>query len=641
MTSAGPPIRGSVGIGLRSTLGLLGVAVLLSVAAAFTADGGAVLRGVVGVGAVVAVVLGIHRNRPPAAWAWRLIAVGLSLWVLGDMLWDWLTWRGIDVPANTHWADLLYLSGYVVLGVAFVALVRARSGTRSRDGIMDGSILAVAGVILVWVLLVAPQQAGGTATIDTLILGAYPLADGLLIAAVAWLVLTPGRRCLSMYLLGGALLLVFGADVFWNLGVRFGESWDVWLNPLYPIAYALIGLAVLHPSVIELSTPGPSVEQRIHPARLVFLGIALFVGPLVTLASDGTFGTADLMVTGCSLVVAGFVVARFVSLVQDNERAHAATTASERRFKLLASSAPVGIYEVGPDLRITYANAEGSRLFGRDIVGEKALSLLDQVDPADHDAIIRATNRVLAGEPAVAEFRMHAIDETHRWVSWHGVPVVQGHDGVPLALASTLDITALKEAEAVLARQATHDVLTSLPNRRLLAEQLAGALGRLGPDSGTGTVALMFIDLDRFKLVNDLLGHDAGDSLLVQIGQRIRAALRPHDIVARFGGDEFVALLEHVASRTELTEIAARLIAAVETPVALPDGTIDVGASIGIAIARGPSDDPDALMRDADVAMYRAKSMGRGRYEFFEPRHITDPDDDAAVAGRTSTTERP
>jgi diguanylate cyclase (GGDEF)-like protein len=121
----------------------------------------------------------------------------------------------------------------------------------------------------------------------------------------------------------------------------------------------------------------------------------------------------------------------------------------------------------------------------------------------------------------------------------------------------------------------------------------------------------MFIDLDRFKMVNDLLGHDAGDALLVEIGHRIDATIRATDTVARLGGDEFVVLCEEPGQREDLALLAGRILEVVEQPVT-------IGASVGIALA-SPADDPDALLRDADAAMYRAKANGRGRYEFFSP----------------------
>ena len=130
----------------------------------------------------------------------------------------------------------------------------------------------------------------------------------------------------------------------------------------------------------------------------------------------------------------------------------------------------------------------------------------------------------------------------------------------------------------------------------------------------------MFVDLDRFKLVNDVLGHDAGDALLRTAAARLRNAVRAHDMVARFGGDEFVVLMQHVADRGELHDVAQRILdaIAVADPGRRRARPTSAPAS-GIATASGPDDDPDALVRNADAAMYRAKEHGRGRYEFFRP----------------------
>jgi len=182
--------------------------------------------------------------------------------------------------------------------------------------------------------------------------------------------------------------------------------------------------------------------------------------------------------------------------------------------------------------------------------------------------------------------------------------------------ASTLDITALKEAEEALAQQAMHDSLTGLPNRRLLFDRIVGAQQRLRRHPGS--VAVMFLDLDRFKLVNDLLGHDAGDELLVEISTRLSNTLRASDTVARLGGDEFVVLLEGVESRDDLAAIASTIVDAVEQPIVFGNGEMSVSASIGIAISRACDADPDALLRQADAAMYRAKSLGRARFEFHD-----------------------
>jgi diguanylate cyclase (GGDEF)-like protein/PAS domain S-box-containing protein len=169
---------------------------------------------------------------------------------------------------------------------------------------------------------------------------------------------------------------------------------------------------------------------------------------------------------------------------------------------------------------------------------------------------------------------------------------------------------------------ALHDTLTDLPNRALAVERLDAALGRLR--ASEAMVAVLFLDLDRFKIVNDGLGHDTGDELLVAVGRRLAASVRRNDTVARFGGDEFVVICEDLTEMHQVEELADRAIRALSEPFALERSEVVVTASIGIAVTRRPSDRAASLLRDADAAMYRAKSLGGARYELFDQAMHTE-----------------
>src|SRR5215218_9300170 len=175
-----------------------------------------------------------------------------------------------------------------------------------------------------------------------------------------------------------------------------------------------------------------------------------------------------------------------------------------------------------------------------------------------------------------------------------------------------------------LQHEALHDALTGLPNRTLFLDRLEQALRRArrrGPDSGA---AVLFLDLDRFKVVNDSLGHHAGDELLQSVALRLDAALRPGDTVARMGGDEFTVLLEEIGDPREATVVAERVLATLAEPFPIAGRELHVSGSIGIALA-GPEVDPEELIRDADVAMYRAKAEGKARHAVFDAhmhRHV-------------------
>jgi len=178
------------------------------------------------------------------------------------------------------------------------------------------------------------------------------------------------------------------------------------------------------------------------------------------------------------------------------------------------------------------------------------------------------------------------------------------------------DIAERERGEDELARRALHDPLTNLANRMLFMDRLSHALA--GLDRRPGAVAVLFLDLDRFKVTNDSFGHEVGDQVLSIVAERVRSVLREGDTPSRFGGDEFVVLCENVEGERDAIRIAERMARAVGQPIRFDDGEVVVTTSMGIALARGSSDYPEGLVRDADAALYRAKEHGRNRYELFD-----------------------
>jgi diguanylate cyclase (GGDEF)-like protein len=178
------------------------------------------------------------------------------------------------------------------------------------------------------------------------------------------------------------------------------------------------------------------------------------------------------------------------------------------------------------------------------------------------------------------------------------------------------DLTERMELMKQLEQQALHDALTGLPNRRLFVERLHQALARL--ERKDHWVAVLFMDVDRFKVVNDSLGHDVGNQLVVALGERLKGLLRPQDTVARFGGDEFALLCDDIDDEQHVESIAERIIENLKAPIALDDHQLVVSTSIGVALTKDPRAHAEALVGDADAAMYRAKDQGRGRVELFD-----------------------
>jgi diguanylate cyclase (GGDEF)-like protein len=184
------------------------------------------------------------------------------------------------------------------------------------------------------------------------------------------------------------------------------------------------------------------------------------------------------------------------------------------------------------------------------------------------------------------------------------------------------DASERKAIESDLRHRALHDTLTGLPNRTLLEDRLRGAIGRSGRDGRTVTV--FFIDLDGFKAVNDSLGHAAGDEVLTGVGGRLAAVASAQDTVARFGGDEFVVVLEHDRPPEWIKDFADRLRAVFNEPIQAGRHLMPITASFGVASACGGNPSPESLLRDADAAMYKAKQTGGDNYAIFDNAMIDD-----------------
>jgi diguanylate cyclase (GGDEF)-like protein len=192
---------------------------------------------------------------------------------------------------------------------------------------------------------------------------------------------------------------------------------------------------------------------------------------------------------------------------------------------------------------------------------------------------------------------------------------------VSIAAHASVALTNARSADSM-EHLAFHDPLTGLPNRALFIDRVTRALARSGRTRQT--TAVLFADLDNLKEINDSLGHAAGDQLLIMVARRLRAALRPSDSAARFGGDEFAVLLENVGNRDQVIRACERIMASLRAPLDIFGATVEPSASIGIALSEGGTDDANQLLRDADLAMYEAKEAGKDTYEVY----------DAAAPGR-------
>lgn len=294
---------------------------------------------------------------------------------------------------------------------------------------------------------------------------------------------------------------------------------------------------------------------------------------------------------------------------------------SEERFRSAFDYAPIGIGLVSPSgnwLKVNYALTE---ILGYSEEEFLATDFQSITAPDDLGLTLTRIHELLAGKIANCQMEQRYIHKTGRtvWTSWSVSAANELQARQPNLIFQIQDITDKKLAEEKLQHEATHDALTGLPNRAFFMNRLSLALRKAQRSNGYN-VSVLFIDLDRFKYVNDSLGHLLGDELLKEIAVRLRDCMRPSDIVARLGGDEFTILVEGHYDLHEVTRISERVQKKFGIPFDLQGHEVFSSASIGILHAAEKHVSPEDVMRDADTAMYQAKRAGKARHEVFDEK---------------------
>jgi diguanylate cyclase (GGDEF)-like protein/PAS domain S-box-containing protein len=291
---------------------------------------------------------------------------------------------------------------------------------------------------------------------------------------------------------------------------------------------------------------------------------------------------------------------------------------SEHRFQSAFTHAAVGMALVSPDGKLLQVNTALARVLGASQSDLTATSFRDLAHPDDVEVLMSELLRLQRGEIDAVEIELRC---QHRqgldvWASLSVAFFREPNSSAPCLIIQMQDISARRLAEAQLYHIAHHDNLTGLPNRSQFNDQLVRAISRVKRHPQR-IFAVMFLDFDRFKIINDSLGHKAGDALLVQVTRRLKMSLRPTDFIARLGGDEFAILVEDLSKEWEAIELAERLQQTLHAPIQLGETEVRTSASIGITFSLVGYETPEEVLRDADIAMYKAKSLGKAQYALF------------------------
>ncbi|MDL2718679.1 MAG: EAL domain-containing protein [Acidobacteriota bacterium] len=332
---------------------------------------------------------------------------------------------------------------------------------------------------------------------------------------------------------------------------------------------------------------------------------------------------AMTLLLGALAVAASALIARLL------RRRDEALRSSEQRFRLLFERNLAGLFRTTLDGRILDCNSAFARILGyparEDVLKVSALDLY--ADPSDRDSFLArlARQRVLIN----FELNLKRRDGTTVWVLANESLLEPEGGGEAVMEGSLIDITDRKHAEHQRWHQANHDALTDLPNRVLFNDRLSLAI--LHAQRRRQSLAVMFLDLDHFKRVNDTLGHSAGDELLVKAADRLRCCIRADDTVARVGGDEFLLLLNGIGREADAATMARKILQVVSEPYLIQNRELFVEASIGIGLYPGDGEDAEKLVANVDTAMYRAKETGRNSFQFFTQKMQEQSQERAAM----------
>ena len=561
----------------------------------------------------VAVLLWRVRRRCAASEkaTWTLLSASMAAWVLGQGAWSYQELvQGVASPFPSV-ADAGFLLS-VPLSIAAILMFPTGSPLRTYRLrlLVDGLIAANALLTLSWVLVFEEQLRIEAAWFERVVSLAYPLGD-VLVGATALLVLSrvrAGRHTLAL-LAAGLFLLAAAHTAFAYMQLHDTYVTGASTDTLWIAGFCLIGLAAhLHES------PGSEETREAAPPSvadtlLVYAPVAVAITACVATGAFRAPIDAFLVWSGVAAIV--LIGVRQVLILVENVTLHRAIVASTARFEAIMEHASDLVLLLDREGRFTYVSPSSKRLLGLlagDFVGAKARLVLH---PEDLAAATAAMETALARGAARVELRVIDGGGEARWIE--GIFTdLSANPEVGAIVVNARDVTERHRSETLVAYAASHDALTGLPLRSVL-------LARLDDLDPSERCALLFCDVDRFKTVNDELGHDAGDEVLRELARRLEAAVRPGDTVARFGGDEMVILAPAVAGRAAAHRLAERVRAALAVPVVVDGAARAVSMSVGVAV--GPASDGRRLLAQADAAMYDAKRAHAGLVRFAHRPH--------------------
>lgn len=325
---------------------------------------------------------------------------------------------------------------------------------------------------------------------------------------------------------------------------------------------------------------------------------------------------SERRVTRCSDDEIGELVEVFNKMLDNLASENLALQTSESRFRTLTANAPIGIFQLDQDNRLTYANDQWYKITATHGSNAPWTEHQNRIAPEFKDEYQQSLNNARRkGLANQIEYQYLATQDSEAMFLMQNIAPLQSVHASGGFIGTLADVSELKTAQQELEKLAYYDPLTGLPNRRFFLDLLGFGLAK--SKRNKAKAAVLMLDMDNFKRVNDILGHASGDKLLQQQAERIRKAVREEDAVSRMGGDEFTIMLAPVNAISEVTTLSKRILDELNTPIVIGNHTLEVGASIGVALYPDDGETVEELIKNADMALYEAKNAGRNRVNFF------------------------
>lgn len=547
---------------------------------------------------------------------WKLIFTGLSLYFLSECIWLFYeTILGREVPI-AGFLDLFYLTQALCYILAFVIRFKQeRKTAQTVRMLFDMLITMTVAVSFTWHFIIRNILDDVDASLFSLLVNlCYPIADiGMLLAAAAFfygLDDSPAKSEMKLILTG--LFVQITADSIYltmilNNGYESGNITD----PMYILSTLLIGLSG---HLYGNAPPDAHSSSR----RVGILRFSLpYAGVIVLFAFMLFYSGFNALTVGASLSIILLMIRQAVTLVENQalydqllDRSQE-LSANEQRYRSLFDYYPEAAFSISLDGCFQSMNPAAAALLGfsseRELIGLPCLPFI-----ADEDKERVAAHFAYLRKGIAREYEVTLCNRT-------GDSFIMNMTNIPIVIDGEVtgiygigkDVTAQKHEQRQITHMAYHDALTGLPNRLSFEQMLIKLIEH------EKEFAVLYMDLDGFKAINDTLGHDAGDELLVSVSQRLSASLRHGDMAARQGGDEFTVAISGSSTRREVERIAERLLRSIRVPHDAAGQKLTVTPSIGISLYPQDGSVPDELIKRADIAMYEVKQSGKGTYRFY------------------------